>query len=313
MEKIIVLFNPSSAGGRSQKKQNRIEKKLEKWDIPYELYVTESEDDLKERASAAAEEKKSMIAVGGDTTFTIVADKILRSKNRDKINFGMIGTGSFNDIVRGIGMDNIDSLLNGIKKGLTRKIDVGVVKTGPRTGMYYFLGSLGVGLGTTVNKFVEKWKEEKIMITRIKPAMELSGFIKGVRGSFSENKVPIRVRIEWADSWIERDISLLVFQNTPLYSRSLKISPDISPYDNIIDCAVINTKSLRNTVGLAVSILRKKHLLRPELEIFRSGEFTVTSRKPIDIAIDGMVIDDITNFKVSLLKAGLSLYLPEKA
>jgi len=311
MKKILILFNPSSAGGRAIKKKGRIEKKFEKLNIPYELYVTDSEKDLKDMASKAAGEKRDIIAAGGDTTFTFVAEEILKSCNRDDVNFGMIGTGSINDIVRGIGMDDVDKLLMGIKKGLTHKIDVGKVETLPEGRMHYFLGSLGIGLGTTVNKFVENWKEKGIMITKIKPAMELSGFIKGVRDSFSENKVPIKVVIEWENRRIERDISILVFQNTPLYSRSLKLSPDASPYDNILDCAIVNTTSLSNTLGLAVSVMRNKHMKRPEIEILRSGEFYVTSPQKIDIAIDGEIIGDVKEFRVSLLKDGLNIFLPD--
>ncbi len=311
MNKILILFNPSSAGGRAIKKKGRIEKKFEKWNVPYELYVTDSEEDLKDMAAKAARDKRDIIAAGGDTTFTFVAEEILRSNNRDHINFGMIGTGSVNDIVRGIGMDDVDHLLKGIKKGLTHKIDVGKVETLPDGETYYFLGSLGLGLGTTVNKFVENWKEKGILITRIKPAMEISGFIKGIRGSFSENKVPIKVIVEWENKKIEREVTILVFQNTPLYSRSLKLSPDASPYDNILDCAIINTTSLSNTLGLAVSVMRNKHLERPEIEIIRSGEFHVTSREKIDISIDGEIIGDVNEFRVSLLKNSLNLFLPD--
>ena len=312
MKSVLILYNPSSAGGRSEKKRNRIEKKLEKWNIPYEMYVTDSEEDLKKMASRAADEKRDIIAVGGDTTFTFVAQEILKSSFRDEIKFGMIGTGSINDIVRGIGMDNVDNLLSSIKKGLTQKIDVGKVEILTSGEMYYFLGSLGIGLGTTVNKFIENWKEKKIMITKIKPAMEISGFIKGIRGSFSDNKVPIKVKIEWDDRMIERDVTILVFQNTPLYSRSLKLSPDASPYDNILDCAIINTRSLTNTVGLAVSVMRHTHMKRPELEILRSGRFSVTSENKIDIAIDGEIIENLSKFRVSLLKKGLTIFLTDE-
>ncbi|MCK5221567.1 MAG: hypothetical protein KAR14_08305 [Candidatus Aminicenantes bacterium] len=312
MKNILVLYNPSSAGGKSLKRMGKIKKKFEKLKIPYDFHITKSEKDLREMASNAAGEKKNIIAVGGDTTFTFVAEEILRSENRNEVTLGMIGTGSFNDIVRGIGMDDIDSLLDGINNGLTHKIDVGIVRTGPEDKKYYFLGSLGVGLGTIVNKYVENWKNEKIMITKIKPAMEISGFIKGVRQSFTKNKVPINVLIEWGNRKIERNLSLLVFQNTPLYGRSLKISPDASPYDNIIDCAIINTRSLSNTIGLAVSVMRSKHMNRPELEILRSSEFKVSSAKEIDIVIDGEIIENVKNFRVSLLKSGLNIYRPKK-
>lgn len=310
MKQILVIYNPSSAGGRSEKKKSRIIKKLEKQNIPYEMYVTDSEEDLKTTASKAADDKRDIIAVGGDTTFTFVAQEILKSRYRDEINFGMIGTGSMNDIVRGIGMDDVDLLLSGIKKGLTHKIDVGRVEILPEGESQYFIGSLGIGLGTTVNRFIENWKEKKIMITKIKPAMELSGFIKGIRGSFSDNKVPIKVTIEWENRKIERNVTILVFQNTPLYSRNLKLSPDASPYDNILDCAIINTRSLSNTVGLAVSVMRHKHMKRPEMEILRSGKFCVTSEKIIDIAIDGEIIENINKFRVSLMKNGLNIFQP---
>ncbi len=308
MKKILVLYNPSSAGGRSEKKRGRIIKRFEKSKIPYEIYVTNSEEDLKNMAAKAAGDKRDMIAVGGDTTFTFVVDEILRSTNSNDINFGMIGTGSINDIVRGIGMDDIDNLLMGVKKGLTQKIDVGKVETQPGGGIYYFLGSIGLGLGTTVNKFVENWKEKKIMITKIKPAMELSGFIKGIRGSFSENKVPLELSIEWDKKKIDRNVTLLVFQNTPLYSRSLRLSPDTSPYDSIIDCSIVNTTSLKNTMGLAYSVLRKKHINRPELEIVRSEEFIVSSENDFDIAVDGEIIENIRKFKVSLISKGLNIF-----
>ncbi len=312
MKSVLILYNPSSAGGRSEKKRSRIEKKLEKWGIPYKMYVTDSEKDLKLMASKAADDKMDIIAVGGDTTFTFVVQEILKSRYRDEINFGMIGTGSVNDIVRGIGMDDVDLLLSGIKKGLTHKIDIGRVEILPEGESYFFLGSLGIGLGTTVNKFIENWKEKKIMITKIKPAMELSGFIKGIRGSFSDNKVPIKVKIEWEGQKIERDVTILVFQNTPLYSRSLKLSPDASPYDNILDCAVINTRSLTNTVGVAVSIMRNKHAKRPELEILRSKEFELTSAEKIDIAIDGDIVEGVSKIRVSLLKNGLNIFQPDQ-
>ncbi len=310
MNKILVLYNPSSAGGRSEKKRGKIEKKLNKLKIPFELHITESEKDLKVRASEAAEDSRDILAVGGDTTFTFVANEILKSKNKNSINLGMIGTGSINDIVRGIGMDDVDKFLQSVKNRITRKIDVGIVKTEPLNEMCYFLGSVGVGLGTTVNKFVENWKEKGIMITKVKPAMELSGFVKGVRGSFSENKVPIPVSLEWDNQKIERDITLLLFQNTPLYSKSLRLNPDTSPYDNIIDCSIINTTSLKNTVGLAVSVLRNKHNNRPEIELHRSSEFTVSSKNRFDIAVDGEVIEEVTRFNVSLLAKGLNIFQP---
>ena len=312
MNNILVLFNPSSAGGRSLKRLVKIKKKFEQLKVPYNFHITKSESDLREMAAKASRDNRDIVAVGGDTTLTFVAEEILRGESLNRITLGMIGTGSVNDIVRGIGMDDVDRLIYGINNGLTKKIDVGMVRTGPEDKKYYFLGSIGVGLGTTVNKYVENWKSEKLMISKLKPAMEICGLIKGVRGSFSKRKVPINVLVEWENGKIERNITLMVFQNTPLYGRSLKLSPDASPYDNIIDCSIITTRSLSNTVGLAVSVIRNKHLVRPELEILRSSEFNVSFTEEIDISIDGEIIENLKNFRISLLKSGLNIYHPKE-
>lgn len=312
MKEILVLYNPSSAGGRSFKKKNRIEKKFINLKIPYSLRITGSEDELKQLACKGAASDRDIIAVGGDTTFTIVASEILKKNKGNKIKLGMIGTGSINDIVRGIELDNIDLMLKAVKSGQSKKIDVGQVEIIPTGEIHYFLGTLGAGLATIVNKYIEQMKKNETLITKVKLAMELTGFVTSVKRSFTENEVPKKINISYNDIKSEKEFSLLLFQNTPLYSRGLKFSPDASPYDNILDCSVIKTSSLSNTISLAFSVLRGTHSDRKEIEVLRSAEFQAAVEKEIDIAVDGEIIEGVKNFHVSLLKEGLNIFYPEK-
>ncbi|MEN8154248.1 MAG: diacylglycerol kinase family protein [Acidobacteriota bacterium] len=310
MKKILVLFNPSSAGGRSVKKRYRIEKKFINHGVPYDLRVTGSENELKMLACEGAESGRNIIAVGGDTTFTIVASEILKKKMGNKIKLGMIGTGSINDIVRGIDLENIDKMLKAVEAGESKKIDVGQVKINPSGKIHYFLGTLGAGLASIVNRYIEQMKINKNLITKVKPAMELTGFVSSVKKSFAQNEVPIKINIKYNNTDHEKEFTLLLFQNTPLYSRGMRLSPDASPYDNILDCSVIKTSSLTNTISLAVSAFRGKHTNRKELEVLRSVEFYATTEKEIDIVADGEIIEDVKDFHVSLLKEGLNIFYP---
>lgn len=312
MKEVLVLYNPSSAGGRSVKKKNRIEKKFINLKIPYNLRITGSEKELKQFAAEGAESGRDIIAVGGDTTFTIVASEILKKNKGNKIKLGMIGTGSINDIVRGIELNNIELMLKAVKAGESKKIDVGQVKVNPSGRIYYFLGTLGAGFATIVNRYIEQMKINKTLITKVKLAMELTGFVISVKRSFTENEIPIKIKINHNNMKSEKEFTLLIFQNTPLYSRGLRLSPDASPYDNILDCSVINTSSLLNTISLVFSIIRGKHSGRKEIEILRSAEFQATVEREIDIVADGEIIEGVKDFHVSLLKEGLNIFCPEK-
>ena len=104
------------------KKRKEIELKLKEYAIPYEWFTSESEAHLKELARMTAEKYPVVVAVGGDTTFCKVASEFLVMEKQPVL--GMIGAGSANDIVRGIGGLCLDKLCQNLKYGKKRPMDM---------------------------------------------------------------------------------------------------------------------------------------------------------------------------------------------
>ena len=98
MEKVALLFNPSSGKGRAAQNRRALQRCLREQGIAYDWFESRHEDDLRDLVAVTAEDYPRLVAAGGDTTLLIVINELMRLK-ADNI-LGMIGLGSCNDVSR---------------------------------------------------------------------------------------------------------------------------------------------------------------------------------------------------------------------
>ncbi len=312
MEQIAVLYNPSSRQGKSAKARGKIERILNANNIEYDLFVTESEDHLKQLTLDTASKYSTIVGVGGDTTFNIMVRKLLRSDHPAPL-LGMIGTGSANDIVRGLGIRKIKDACAAIKKGDYTNMDVGCIKIKGRPKSYFFLGSLSVGFSTTVNRYVAHFQQNHKLITRIQPFYQLFPGLFGIHDFFSKNKTPHPLKIRYTDGSQgepivkEVDFSLIVILNTPYYANGLKLGRDNGCFDGILECCVIDTHNFWDTFLLCLKIQRGTHTRAENFEYVYSPSFQISSQESLDLLIDGDIIEGVTEFEVSVIKEKLKI------
>jgi diacylglycerol kinase family enzyme len=313
MEKIAILLNPSSRRGKSGKVREKIERILIAHDIRYDLFVSESEAHLKQLAVDTAGKYEALVGVGGDTTFNILVRKLLRSDCPFPV-MGMIGTGSANDIVRSLGIHKIKDACAAIKKGSTISMDIGCIKIKGKSKVYFFLGSLSVGLATTVNRFVDRFQKSHKIISRIQPFYQLFPGLVGIYDSFSKKKLPLRVEMQYQNgSDVETvvkkmDVSLLVILNTPYYANGLKLGKNDGCADGILDCCIIDTRSFWDTFRVALKIQRGTHTHCHQVEYVMSPSFKVFSEQPLDLLADGEIIEKVKEFEVSLIRDKIRMF-----
>ena len=311
MGKIVVLFNPSSDKGRSLKKKSKVEKYLKENRIDYDLFVSKSEDDLVRLSIEATGNYSTIVGVGGDTTFNIIVSAILKSKEKKVASlnpvFGMIGTGSANDIVQSLSIQKIETACKAIKFGNIKKMDVGYINIKGRDESFLFLGTLSAGLSTYVNLFIESFiKNHKFLAKSNLISQTLTGLVS-IKKSFSNKIIPLRICLENGD--IKRDIecSLIVFHNAPCYANGMKLNPFASPFNRKVDCSVVNTTSFLNTFNFGMKVLRSRHIKRKEIEFVESKLFRVFSEKEIDILVDGDIIRKVKEFEISVFPGALNV------
>ena len=316
MDKIAILFNPSSGKGRSLKEKAKIELTLTANGIEYDLFVSESEEHLKILAAETASKYPVIVAVGGDTTFNIAAAEIL--KQNPAPTMGMIGTGSANDIVRSLGIHKLEDACKAIKAGNTREMDVGCL--GLSAGTYFFLGTLSAGLGTTVNRYVEQFHHKHKLLAKIKlfNFTQLIAGLYGIYDSFSSKRLPLKGEIRCTGAHngktIAKEIqfSLLAFMNTPYYANGLQLievndTPAPTLFDGLLDCCVIHTTSFLATFKMGMKVQKRKHIEREGFMLLRSSSFRVILEKVIDIQVDGEIIEGVEEFEVSIIPGKLTV------
>ena len=313
--KIMILFNPSSGKGRSLKQKEKIETLLKAHGIDYDLIVTESEDHLRQSAAEAAGHYETIVGVGGDTTFNIIAGKVLEyGKNAPAI--GMIGTGSANDIVRGLGIEKIEDACRIIKNGEIRKMDVGRLKinTPPQPETFIFMGTLSLGLGTTVNRYIEDFHQRHGILSKLKPFDQLFSGLYAIHDSFSKKKVPLTVEMAYRDLKSGETIvkplefSLLVFLNTPYYANGMRLGEENGLFDGVLDCRVIHTRSFLGTLRTGLRIREgKTNSEGVGIMAIRSVWFNVSSKEAIDIQVDGEIIEGVKEFEILIIPGALTV------
>ena len=315
MDRAAILFNPSSGKGRSFKKKRRIEKILDAHTVAYDLFVSESEEHLKALAEETAARYPVIVGVGGDTTFNIVAAEILTHDPPPAM--GMIGTGSANDVVRGLGIRKIEDACKAIKQGNIKKMDVGCLKIKESR---FFLGALSAGLGTTVNRYVEDFHQNHKILAKIKLFhfnQTIAGLF-GIHHSFAGKKLPLRGEIHYTgpDSGEEIkkefEFSLLTFLNTPYYANGMKlVDVDTGPaptlFDGLLDCRIIRTTSFWDTLKIGIKVQGGKDIGREEVMLSRSPSYKIILEKVIDIQVDGEIIEGVKTFEVSVLPGRLKV------
>ena len=157
--RVYVVFNPASGRGRGARRIAAYRSLLEARLPGVEFGVTTrpgEERDLAERALEAGVDV--LVAVGGDGTWSNVADRVVAC-GRPDVAFGMLPSGTGNDFARNLGFDLSDprEAVRVLAEGKTRLVDVGRVDTPSasehapdRIEPRHFLNLVGFGFDVAV-------------------------------------------------------------------------------------------------------------------------------------------------------------------
>lgn len=141
MEKILIIYNPSSGSKNSTDITNKLNAILQNREITTSVYATTGDDDFKQLINThMAKGFDSVATLGGDGTISQIVNAIATFEKRPRIL--LIPTGTTNNLARSLGLDlNIDKYLSEIEQGRlkTKAVDVGKINED------YFVSTVSVG------------------------------------------------------------------------------------------------------------------------------------------------------------------------
>jgi diacylglycerol kinase family enzyme len=262
---------------------------------------------MMETAKEVVQKYPLVIGAGGDTTMNIIATQILRRQTKNKL--GIISLGSVNDLARELGVHKLENAVNAIRNNNTTTIDVGIITSEKQSEAYYFLVSASLGLGVSVNRYVDIWMRNHPVFSSFRSATQQTAAMSAIRQAFKNNDVPLELTLESEGEDHAIVSALLSFCNTSSFGGIFRPSPNASPVSGKLDCCVFDVSSFSEVFKVSIDIKRQKHIEKNTVKVLRNSSFKLSSRKPLEFQMDGEIIKLEGDVLVSVLPRALTMFV----
>lgn len=283
MEKIAILFNPSSGKGRANQKRHALQKCLKEEGIAYDWFESRHEDDLRDLVKVTAADYPTLVAAGGDTTLLIVINELLRLKADNSL--GMIGLGSCNDVVREFEVHSVKKACQAIKRNRFRHIDLGVASENGKV-LRYYPGQASVGLAVLINQYVEQ-------VVKRRPRLGKYQTLSGLRGGWQALRsadLPMELTVEHENGVLRGEFILAVFNNIRYYAAGKMASPRARTDDGLLDAFLVKKCSFSRLAYITFLTPPAAYAEKKETVAIQAPRFLVRANKPFSVQIDGEIL-----------------------
>jgi diacylglycerol kinase (ATP) len=284
----FVIFNPASGRGRGGARISAYRALLDAA-LPHVTYARTTrpgeERDLAERA--AAEGFDVVVAVGGDGTWSNVADRLVASGRTDVV-LGILPSGTGNDFGRNFGYDprNPEEAVRVLADGHTRTIDVGRVDTDSASEHHpdlweprHFLNLVGFGFDIAVIDAAASARflrgELLYKVTALQQLFRFPGIRAGVRAADGRER--------------EMQQLMLTVSNGRYFGGGFPIAPEATVDDGKLHACLIGDAPPLTRLRLFNLAERGRHVTSERVEIIDDLAFRLTFEGPVRFEMDGDV------------------------
>lgn len=274
MNKIKIINNPSSGAQTNKAQIDLLCSRLLDGGYTVNKFNTKGEKDAYNEAIKACKEDWDMIIVcGGDGTVNEVANGIATMDS--DIVLGIFSTGTVNDFGNYLNLPNdIDEFYEVIKKGITKKIDLGLASD------RYFINVAACGNIANVGHNTDK--SLKAYFGRF------AYIIQGVKEVPKTITEPMKISYEKKGKMITEDVLIFFVSNSPSIGGFTKLAPEAAIDDGLLDVVIIKKGDrVVDIAKLFMKILTGEHIQQNEVEYFQTKEIEFLSDEKISVDIDG--------------------------
>ena len=233
MKDYAIIFNPTSANGRSRKRFRLMESTLSHLGVAYDLFETEHFGHAIQLAEQAAKDGYRVIAAGGDGTCNEVLNGIIISKTNALLGFIPMGTG--NDIPAAVGYrpKDVKRACEVIAEDHQGSADIGL-SINATEEKRYFLGIGSQGFDAAVTKRTNEGKKWLPGTWNY-----IASVVKTV---FKFKRREVRVKLD--DQVWEGKCNMVAVSNGPSYGGMIYICPRARVDDGRFHLTIANMNSL---------------------------------------------------------------------
>ncbi len=270
--RLLVLCNPTAAGGRAAGRLPEVEAELRHLGVDFETVQTLDAGHVRRLAAEAGSDGATVAAVGGDGLLRTVASSLRGTEGR----LAVIPAGRGNDFARVLGIPSDPSAAARIAvRGVDRTIDMAEINGVP------FLGIASVGIDSDTNRFANESKFRGNFVY-------LYGALRAL-ASWKPANFSVTVDDERHDL---RGYSVVV-ANSQVYGGGMYIAPHAELDDGALDVVSITEVSRAHLLLKLQKVFRGTHTGESFVTSLRGTAVSVDADRPFRVYADGDPIADL--------------------
>ncbi|HXY30563.1 MAG TPA: diacylglycerol kinase family protein [Gemmatimonadaceae bacterium] len=270
-ERVAVIINPASGRGRGAKAAAAIRDAFSKVGVSDFRESTARGDERRQADRALQEGATTLVACGGDGTWSNVANAILSAGSQARL--ACVATGTGNDFAKTLGVPASDfpTMAKLAVEGPATLIDVG------RVEQYYFVNVSGFGFDIAVIEDVESinWLKGDLvyLYSAVKQLFSYPGFQCAVNSG--AGVVAKRLHL------------MLIIANATNFGGVFRIAPNASLTDGKLDAIGFIDSSPLQRMKLLAAVQKGTHIGHPNVIAEQAQKFVVEFDSPPAYETDG--------------------------
>ena len=286
---VFVVFNPASGRGRGARRIDGFLSLLEKYMPGFTHAGTSRPGEESLLADQAISEGFDLIvAVGGDGTWSNVADRIVAS-GKENVALGILAAGTGNDFGRNFGMSirNPELAVQTLANGVVRSVDVGRVVTGA-TPLRAEAGPLEASKGRHFLNLVGFGFDIAVIEDALGARFlrgELLYKLTALKNLFSYSGVPLV--LESDGPTVDGDQLMLTISNAPFFGGGYLIAPAAELGDGLLTACAIGNAPPFTRWRLFNAAPKGRHVRSSHVQMRQSARFSVRFSTPPKYEVDG--------------------------
>lgn len=273
MDSVFVVFNPQSGKGRGSRLVAPVLAALAAEGLAVEHALSEAAgDEARLTSQALGRGFRRVVAVGGDGTWSNVADALMKAGARD-VALGLIPGGTGCDLAKSLGIPprDVAACARIVRAGRTRTIDVG------RVEQKHFLNVVGFGFDIAVIE--DSWRVRYL-------GGDLLYLYCALRQIYSFPGFPVELAAEGGAA-VRQDLMMLVIANARVFGGGFRIAPGADLGDGRLDAMAFRNMRLYRRLVLLGRLMKGTHEQAPEVDASRARCYRLRFDAPPAYETDG--------------------------
>jgi YegS/Rv2252/BmrU family lipid kinase len=286
---LVLVVNPASGGGRGARVAPRVRAALEADGWRVDPYLTKELDDAR-RLTMQVPPGELVVVVGGDGLIGRAAEGAVSSGAL----FAPIPAGRGNDFCRSLGVP-LDAVraAQGLRRGSTRRVDVGTVDVGGVT--HTFVCVVSLGFDSVANEIANNTPALSGTAVYLYAALKAMATWRPATFTITTDD-DVRTHTGWT----------VAVGNCGQYGGGMRICPNAQMDDALLDVTLVGAVSKPSFLATLPKVFTGRHLEHPMVDAMRVPWLQVDADRQFGVYADGERLGELPA-RIATLPAALQV------